>query len=781
VLYAGSIYGDGMSDALLSPGCHWISAFSIGGVVASAPVPIIRKAFELEMQPVAARLHITALGLYNAEINGAPIGDQVFAPGWTDYRKRVPVQVWDVTAHLLEGENVLGVFLGDGWYCGHVAWIGRRGYGDRPALRACLELDFSDGSKRMMASDASWLCSTGAILQSDFLMGEEFDARLEQVGWSSPGFRDTHWRETEVVALEQEPELCDAIAPPVRRIEEIQPDVLGEKSIWLHRKRFYDFRQNFSGRIRVRINGPKGAVVRFRYAEVLNPDGTLYTENLRSARATDIYVCAGDGEAVWEPRFTFHGFRYVEVDISQLESDSTLEVTGVVLHSDTRPTGSFQCSNPLLNQLQKNIVWGQKGNFLEVPTDCPQRDERLGWTGDAQVFIRTACFNMDVREFFHKWMRDARDAQSERGGIPPVIPNNGYVPGQEDGGPAWSDANIICPWVIYLCYADKQILEDHYESMQRYLDFLLQHQSIGLIRSHPDLESWKGYGDWLALDGSSGLEGQTPKDLIGTAYFAHVAELMAKIARVLGLSEDAEKYDALHREIVEAFQNRFIAPGGLLVSGTQTAYVLALNFDLFPESMRAEAAAELVRDIKNRDYHLSTGFVGTPHLLDVLEGAGYLDVAYRLLEQETFPSWLFPVKNGATTVWERWNGWTPEQGFQDASMNSFNHYAYGAVGSWMVRSAAGLDLDPQDPGYRHIIFRPKPGGSLTWAEARLETPFGLASIRWDLAAEKLKIRLEVPGQSGATFFTPSGFQRAEGVAEPHPLGPGIHEFALDRR
>lgn len=769
-----------MNTLLSAPECCWISAFPIGGVVASAPVPMIRKSFELDAELIAAQLHITALGLYEAEINGTPIGDQVFAPGWTDYRKRVSVQTWDVTEQIGQGENVLGVILGDGWYCGHVAWIGRRGYGDRPALRACLELDLADGSKQLIASDPSWLCSTGAILQSDFLMGEEYDARLEQVGWSLPGFQDADWRETSVVELEQEPELCEAIAPPVRRIEEIKPDVLGEKSIWLHRKRIYDFRQNFSGRIRVRIDAPRGTVIRFRYAEVLNPDGTIYTENLRSARATDIYVCAGAGEVCWEPRFTFHGFRYVEVDVSQLESDSTLELTGVVLHSDTRPTGTFQCSNSLLNQLQKNIVWGQKGNFLEVPTDCPQRDERLGWTGDAQVFIRTACFNMDVREFFHKWMRDARDAQSPRGGIPPVIPNNGYVPGQEDGGPAWSDANVICPWVIYLCYADRKILEDHYASMQLYLEFLRDHQSIDLIRSHPDLDSWRGYGDWLALDGSSGLEGQTPKDLIGTAYFAHVAELMAKIARVLGRPEEGEQYDALHREIVAAFQNRFIAPGGLLVSATQTAYVLALKFGLFPESMRADAAAELVRDIKKRDYHLSTGFVGTPHLLDVLEESGHLDVAYRLLEQETFPSWLFPVKNGATTVWERWNGWTPEDGFQDCSMNSFNHYAYGAVGAWMVRSAAGLDLDPEVPGYRHIVFRPNPGGSLTWAEAGLETPIGRTSIRWDLDSEKLKIRLEVPGESRATFFAPSGFQRVEGAAEPHPLGPGVYEFELAR-
>lgn len=769
-----------MNTAISSPGCHWISAFPIGGVVACAPVPLLRKSFELSAKPIKAQLHITALGLYDAEINGTPIGDQVFAPGWTDYRKRVAVQTWDVLSLLSKGENVLGVFLGDGWYSGHVAWIGRRGYGDRPLLRACLELEFADNSKKLIATDASWRCSTGPIIQSDFLMGEEYDARLDQPGWSSPGFQDAHWRETCVVRPEPEPERCEALAPPVRRIEEIKPVLLGEKQIWLHRKRIYDFQQNFSGRIRVRVNGPRGAVIRFRYAEVLNPDGTIYTENLRSAKSTDIYVCAGDGEICWEPRFTFHGFRYVEADVSQLESDSTLELTGLVLHSDMRPTGTFQCSNPLLNQLQHNIVWGQKSNFLEVPTDCPQRDERLGWTGDAQVFIRTACFNMNVRMFFHKWMRDARDAQSSRGGIPPVIPNNGYVPDQEDGGPAWSDANIICPWVIYLCYADRQILEDHYASMQQYFDFLLHHQCIGLIRSHPDLTTWKGYGDWLALDGSLGLEGQTPKDLIGTAYFAHVAELMGKIARVLDLPADEAKYNDLNHKIVAAFQERFIAPGGLLVSGTQTAYVLALSFNLFPEPLRAQAAAELVGDIKKHDYHLTTGFVGTPQLLDVLEEAGYLDVAYRLLEQETFPSWLFPVKNGATTVWERWNGWTPEDGFQDSSMNSFNHYAYGAVGAWMVRSMAGLDLDSCEPGYKHIIFRPQPGGSITWAEAALATPLGQTAIRWDLSADELRLRVEVPKEARATLVPPSGYQLADGDIQPLPLGSGKHEFLMVR-
>ncbi|MFA7344036.1 MAG: family 78 glycoside hydrolase catalytic domain [Terrimicrobiaceae bacterium] len=752
----------------------WISSPFAGGPRSPAPAPYFRKTFTVARALRSARLTITALGLYDAEINGRTVGDQVFAPGWTDYRVRVPCQTYDVTSQLEPGENVLGAVLGDGWYCGQVAWKGRHLYGDRPRLLAALELAYRDGSQEIIVTDSSWKTSTGPVLQNDLLMGEDYDARLELGAWSQPGYDDKAWHRVLVGNPGPLPEIVEPLGPPVRRIEEIQPTICRNISVQGHHCRTYDFRQNFSGRVRIRVKADAGTVLTIRHSEVLNPDGSLYTENLRLAKATDYYTCKGGGEEVWEPRFTFHGFRYAEVESPASQAEDFLGVTGIVLHSDIRPTGYFSCSNGLLNQLQHNIVWGQKSNFLEVPTDCPQRDERLGWTGDAQVFVRTACFNMDVRSFFHKWMRDARDAQSPAGAVPSVIPDMEFIRGREDGGPAWSDATIICPWTIYLCYGDLDILKDHYGSMRRYLDFLKTHRCKDLIRSHPDADDWGGYGDWLALDDSGKTEGGTPRDLIGTAFFAHDVRIMAQVATVLGHHEDALAYQNLLGEIVAAFQNRFLTPGGLLTSATQTSYVLALQFGLIPGHLQAAAANELVRDIAKRGFHIATGFVGTPYILDVLEAHGHLDTAYKLLEQETFPSWLFPVKNGATTIWERWDGWTPKNGFQNKDMNSFNHYAYGAVGAWMYRTVAGLDLDPSEPGYRHVIFRPRPGGSMTWAEAGLKTPHGETSIRWELTQGKLHVDLCVPEGCHAHFSPPPGFDAPD---SGYPAG--THHLILD--
>ena len=722
----------------------WILSPSCGGPRTTAPAGYLRRAFALDAKPARATLHVTALGLYECEINGARVGDHVFAPGWTDYRKRVHFQSHDVTALLRAGGNAIGAILGDGWYCGHIAEKDRQFYGERPQLLLQLEIEPADGPAVTIVSDAQWRTSTGPILEADLIMGEAYDARRDLGAWSSPGYDDSGWRpavETPDpgIAIERSP------GPPVRRQETLKP--VSERRTgpdWRPVKnRIYDLGQNIAGRVRLTVRAARGTHLAIRHAEVLNPDGSLYTENLRTARATDHYTCAGGGAAEkWEPRFTFHGFRYVE--IAGLRQDDACEVEGVVLHSDTPPTGRFQCSHPLLNQLEHNIVWSQKGNFLEVPTDCPQRDERLGWTGDAQAFIRTACFHMDVRGFFRKWLKDLRDAQGPDGAVPAVIPNTLSFGLPGDGGPAWADAALICPWTLYLCYGDREILREHYDGMARYLGYLAAHKVKDSIRSHPDVDGWGGFGDWLALDGSGQTSGGTAKDLIGTAFYANDADILAKAAAVLGKAEDAATYRALHGRIVEAFRRRYVTPDGLLAGGTQTAYVLALHFGLVPEDARATAARELVRMIERNGMHLATGFVGTMYLPHVLEAAGRLDVAYRLLEQETFPAWLFPVKNGATTIWERWDGWTPEKGFQDKGMNSFNHYAYGAVGDWLVSTVAGLQFDPEKPGYERIVFKPRPGGSLTWAEASLKTPRGETSIRWELKDGALELDLAVP-------------------------------------
>jgi len=746
----------------LDSSAKWISSTIQGDEKTLAPAPYFRKEFWLDRPPVKATLRITALGLYQAQINGQKVGDLALAPGWMDYRTRVPLQTYDISSLLKPGKNVIGAVLGDGWYCGYAGWGNRQVYGARPELLADLDIELPDGSSARIVTDGSWKTATGPILENDLLMGEIHDARKELSGWSSEDYDDSAWTPSETGPARSI--TLDTIDyPGVRQTAEIKPELLEG-----HR---YDMRQNFSGRIRIRVTAPRDTALTFRYAEILNPDGSLYTENLRGARATDTYICKGGGEETWEPGFTFHGFRYVEV--AGLPADARIEITGVVLHSDTPRAGEFACSNPLLNQLQQNITWGQRSNFLEVPTDCPQRDERLGWTGDAQVFIRTAAFNMDVRRFFHKWAQDIRDAQRTSGAVPEIVPFIKFFD-NEDGGPAWSDATIICPWTIYLCYGDTEILADHYESMQRYLDFISTQASIDLIRAHPDSTVYRGYGDWLALDGSGKVDGATPKDLIGTAFLAYDASLMARIAGVLGKTADVEKYTALHSEVVKAFQRRYVTPEGLIASGTQTAYVLALRFDLVPADVRAATVRELVQDIKQREYHIATGFVGTPYILDVLTREGHLDTAYRLLEQQTFPSWLFPVKNGATTIWERWDGWTPDRGFQDKGMNSFNHYAYGAVGDWMYRHVAGLDLDESDPGYRHIVFQPRPGGSITWAHARLQTPQGPAGISWKIANGSLEAELTVPENARGTFVAPSGFQLPDSTV----FGPGTHRIKL---
>lgn len=749
---------------------RWIAAPFWGAPNVMSPVPYLRKAFRLEAPIRSAQLAITALGLYECEINGGLVGDRLFAPGWTDYRKRVQYQVIDVTKSLRAGENAIGVILGDGWYAGYIAWMGRQQYGDRPRLLAQLTVTFADGTQTFIASDATWTVTEGPILESDLLMGESYDARRELTGWSSPGYADAGWRPAELMP-DPGIEISPALDAGVKRHEILQPtnqsDDYGSPG-WSPAHRLFDFGQNFSGRVRLKVRAAAGTTLKLRYSEILDGKGKPYYDNLRAARVTDHYTCKGGGEESWEPRFTFHGFRYLEV--TGLKAEHELKVEGVVLHSDTPRTGHFACSNPLLNQLQSNIVWGQKSNFLEVPTDCPQRDERLGWTGDAQVFIRTACFNMNVREFFHKWMRDARDAQHLDGAVPMVIPDP-RPEGGDDGGPAWSDATIICPWTIYLCYDDRQILDDHYDSMKRYVEYHSTTSSKDLIRCHPDLTGFSGFGDWLALDGSGTVFGATPHDLIGTAFLAYDLDLMRQIATVLGKTDDAVHFADLRAKTVAAFRRRFVTPDGLLAASTQTAYVLALHFDLLPEESRATAVAELVRKIKKNGNHLGTGFVGTPYLLDVLEAHGHLDLAYTLLEQETFPSWLFPVKNGATTIWERWDGWTPEKGFQDKGMNSFNHYAYGAVGAWMVRSVAGLEIG--EPGYREILFRPRPGGTLTWAEATLETPLGPAGIHWELANGTLSVKFTVPKKSNARFASPAGYPEVS-----QTFAAGEHELTL---
>jgi alpha-L-rhamnosidase len=730
---------------------EWLQGMLAGGPRTSSPVPFFRTTFTLDKPVASARLYASALGVYEPHLNGRVVGDDVLAPGWTDYAIRVQYQAYDVTEQLRQGENVLGAIVGDGWYCGYISWIDRQRYGDRPRFLAQLQITFEDGSQQTIVTNTDWKACYGPILESDMQMGESYDARQELRGWDAPGYDDSRWLPIETFDP-GEIELNGMRGPTVKRIRELTPISDPRSHSHHHGTRWiFDMGQNMVGWVRLKISGPAGTTITLRFAEVLNPDGSLYTENLRRARNIDQYTLRGEGEEVWEPRFVFHGFRYVEVIGYPGKQPPPRDLlTGIVIHSEMEQTGTFHCSNPLLNQLQHNIEWGQRGNFVDVPTDCPQRDERLGWTGDAQVFISTAAFNMDVAGFFTKWLRDLEDAQSPDGDYPKYAPAFGEG---ANGGPAWSDAGTICPWTIYQVYGDTSVLAERYASMQRFIAFLETTSKDGR-RNYPGYPHWQGFGDWLALDGSVNTFGITSKELLGTAFFAHSARLMSQIAEVLGKTADAKRYQKLFERVRKAFQNHFITPDGLLAAQTQTAYVLALHFDLMPEELRPQAAAELVRDIRQRGNLLSTGFVGTPYLNFVLSETGHLDVAYDLLLQTRWPSWLYSVTQGATTIWERWDGWTHDRGFQSPGMNSFNHYAYGAIGAWMYAVVAGIALDPQQPGYRHIIMRPRPGGGLSNVSASLRSMYGLISSAWTLKGDAFDWEIAVPCNTTATVFVP---------------------------
>ena len=717
------------------------------------PSPYLRKEFGLERPIRRARLYATARGLYELSINGARVGDDVLAPGWTDYRKRIQYQSYDVTALLRDGPNALGAILGDGWYAGFVGFDPKRAgahYGTRPRLLAQLNVEYEDGTTACVATDGSWVSSTGPILFSDLLAGESYDAREEMPGWNEPGFDDAGWYGVGVEPLGDVP----LVAQPdegVRATEEVAAEAVTEPASGVH---VFDMGQNMVGWARLKVRGEAGTTVRMRFAEALNPDGTIYTENLRSARQTDTYVLKGEGEEVYEPRFTFHGFHYVEV--TGYPGEPPLDaVVGRVVHSATPPSGSFECSSPMVNRLQGNIVWGQRGNFLSIPTDCPQRDERLGWTGDAQIFVRTASLNMDVAAFFGKWMDDVEDAQTPDGAFTDVVPlleGSGLID-LSRGAPAWGDAGVIVPWTIYKAYGDTRMIEKHYDAMARWMSYLRD--------ANPDLlrrnKLGNNYGDWLSPKGDA-----TPKDLLATAYWAHDANLMAEMSRAVG--RDAAGYEKLFEDVKEAFNRAYVSPDGHVGNDTQTGYVVALHMGLLPKELRAKAAGHLVRTIEEKDWHLSTGFVGVGYLCPVLTEAGYPEVAYRLLNNETYPSWGYTIKNGATTIWERWDGWTEESGFQSPNMNSFNHYSLGSVGEWLYRYVAGIDLHPEGAGYDRIVIRPRPGGGLTHAGAEYDSVRGAIESAWEVSDGEFCLRVTIPPNTTATVHVPGadGTEVSEG-------------------
>jgi alpha-L-rhamnosidase len=731
----------------------WIEPGYAGDTVGAA-CPMFRKQFTANKKIVSATAYITAHGLYEAQINGQRVGDAYLTPGWTSYNHRLQYQVYDVTSLLKPGENAVGVTIGNGWYRGPVAWGNNINlYGKSSGLLFQLNLAYSDGTSEIIPSDNSWKSTTGAIRYSEIYNGETIDARKDKAGWAMPGYKDSGWSRVNVADFSLD-NLISTSNEPVRKHETFKPQKViitpkGEKVI--------DFGQNLVGWIVIKVKGNAGDTIRISHAEVLDKEGNFYTDNLRAAKAQDNYILKGGAEETFQPHFTWHGFRYIKVEGYHGELKPE-DFTAVTLYSDMRPTGTFTSSDSLLNQLQHNIQWGQKGNFLDVPTDCPQRDERLGWTGDAQVFSRTASFNMDVNNFFAKWLKDVAADQLPNGSVPFVIPN---VLGNNAAGSAgWSDVATIIPWNIYLAYGDKKILEQQYPSMKAWVEYI-HHQS------HNDL--WNtgfDFGDWLfyrPADDNDGRSAVTDKYLIAQCFYAHSTQLLVKAANVLGKKEDVEMYSALLRKIKDAFLKEYVTPNGRLVSGTQTAYVLALNFDMLPESLRTQAAERLVENIKDYDNHLTTGFLGTPYLCHVLTRFGYDSIAYKLLLQKTYPSWLYPVTMGATTIWERWDGEKPDSTFQTPGMNSFNHYAYGAIGDWMYREMVGIDTYEDGVGYKQIKIQPHIGGGITFASAVLQTYYGKVSNSWKNEGSKIFMDVEIPANTTATVFLPAG--NADSVKE----------------
>ncbi|CAN5400315.1 family 78 glycoside hydrolase catalytic domain [soil metagenome] len=696
--------------------------------------PYLRRMFDVKRGVKRARVYATAKGVYRLMLDGKTVGKGLFNPGWTDYRKRIQYQTYDVTKMLRAGKHTVGMLVGDGWYAGHVGWGEQREhYGDHPSGLAQLEIEYNDGTTERVASDGEWQAANGAILSSDFLQGEVYDARKELGAWSTPNATGGEWSAPDVAAIGPKDNLVAQKGPEVERFTELKPKTRTEPTPGTY---IFDLGQNMVGWARLRMRGTAGQKVQLRFGEMLNPDGTLYTTNLRLARATDTYIAKG-GSETFEPTFTFHGFRYVEVTGMKPGKD---DVTGVVVTSATPRTGTFACSNPLVNQLQSNIEWGQRGNYIDIPTDCPQRDERLGWMGDAQVFARTATSNADVAAFLTKWLDDVSDAQSDQGGFSDVSPR---MVDLGDGAPGWGDAGVIVPWTVYQAYGDRRILERKFDSMKAWVDYIARENPDGLWTNRRNND----FGDWL------NVQTEPPRELLATAYYAHSTDLVAQSARVLGKREEAERYGALFEKIKAAFNAKWVTEDGHIADETQTAYLLALGFNLLPEEKRAMAAKYLVTNIESRGNHLSTGFLGVSYLNPVLTSVGRSDIAYKLLQNDTYPSWGYSIRQGATTIWERWDGYTKEKGFQDPGMNSFNHYSLGSVGQWMMGTVAGIDM--AKPGYQEIAIRPEPGGGMTWAKASYDSIRGRIASSWKQEGPLLTLDVTIPANTLARIYVPT--------------------------
>ncbi|GLL05187.1 alpha-L-rhamnosidase [Dactylosporangium matsuzakiense] len=749
---------------LLDPAADWRAALVEGPAITGedGPAVLLRTVFDLPAAPARARLYATAQGVYELELNGQRVGDHVLAPGWTSYHHRLRYQAFDVTQALHRGPNAMGGWLAEGWYAGRLGFRGgRRGvYGERTGLAVQLEVDCADGSRHVVTTDGRWRTAPSPITATGLYDGERYDARRELDGWSSPGFDDRDWAPATTRALDPSI-LVAAEGPPVRRTGIVRPVAVTRDR---DGRTIADFGQNLTGRLRVTTTGERGTTVTLRHAEVLQ-DGELYTRPLREARATDEYTVKGQGTEVWEPRFTVHGFRYAEVT----GGGPGTTVEAVVCHTDMVRTGWFDSSDPLLNRLHDNVVWSMRGNFLDVPTDCPQRDERLGWTGDLAVFAPTAAFLYDCAGLLTSWLADLAAEQAELGTVP------FYVPWVELLGPprpaaVWGDAAVDTPWTLFERFADTGVLRTQYPSMRAWVD-----QVAALAGEHRRWDTGFQFGDWLdpAAPPERPAAARTDAGLVATAAHARSARRRPAVADELGEADDQARYAAHAAAVAEAFNDEYVTPSGRLASDAQTAYALALTGGLLAQQeQRQRAGRRLTELVAAEGYRIGTGFAGTPLICDALTTAGAEQDAYHLLLQRECPSWLYPVTMGATTIWERWDSLLPDGTVNPGEMTSFNHYALGAVADWLHRTVAGLA--PAAPGYRRVLVRPRPGGGLEHAEAVHDSPYGRIRVAWRRSHNRLHVQVTLPPGVTARVELP-------GTAETFEAGSGLSEYTCELR
>ena len=709
------------------------------------PARYLRKSFTPKKKIKKATAYTTALGLYELRLNGSKVGDDHFAPGWTDYNKRLYYQTYDITKHIKEGENVIGAIIADGWYAGYIGYglfvrldKVREFYGVNPSFMGQIHLEYADGSVEIIPTDTSWKSNQGAIREADILMGEVYDATMENTGWDSPNYNDASWKTPKVYTY---PNGKLQVHPGnlVKNTERIRPIKITEPTSGVY---VFDMGKNIAGIPELKVKGPKGTKIRLRFGEILKRDGNIQTENLRLARATDTYILKGEGEEVWQPKFTYHGFQYIEV--TGFPGKPTLDaITGLVLSSIKTDASTFSSSNAMNNALYKNIKTTQEANFFDIPTDCPQRDERLGWLGDAQTYMRSASFNADVASFMSKFLIDVDDAQRWYGAYPNFAPFPYSRPNQY--APAWMDAGIIIPYNMYKVYNDTRILEYMYAGMEKFMEFQAD-ASTDFIRPG----GGNNWGDWLSVNEA------TSHDFIGASYYGYDAKLMAEMAEALGKIADAKKYKTLFESIKTAFAKKYILENGHTSEDTQTSYALALYFDLFPEHLAKKGASRLAEKIEKNGFKFSSGFLGTKHVMLALSKYGFDDIAYKLFQQTEYPSWGYSVVNGSTSIWERWNSYTKDESSNsdlNSSMNSFSHYAFGSVAEWMFMNAVGIETE--DSGYRNIIIKPAISKEMNFIKGSYKSINGTISSAWNWEKNHLIMNIEIPTNTCAKVYIPT--------------------------